>query len=134
MYIDLLEGQSTAAILATTRVRHVTSHIGHYGCVTAPMRPGGMQGLYETVADAMTSGNIYSCQPEDTVDEGEQVVDNPREQQGRASAATDSNCSSRAREGVWGLSAGMPCGQPPVAATRSGTDSALVNAGLSGSQ
>jgi len=24
--------------------------------------------VYETVADAMTGGNIYSCQPEDTVD------------------------------------------------------------------
>jgi hypothetical protein len=27
--------------------------------------------LYETVADAMTSGKIYSCRPEDTVDDGE---------------------------------------------------------------
>jgi hypothetical protein len=26
---------------------------------------------YETVADAMTSGNIFTCKPDDTVDAGE---------------------------------------------------------------
>lgn len=32
------------------------------------VRPGQ---VYETVADAMTTGTIYSCKPEDTVDAGQ---------------------------------------------------------------
>lgn len=52
------------------------AHACMHACIRSrashPPAPTNCEQVYDTVADAMTSGSVYSCSPEETVDRGRQ--------------------------------------------------------------